>query len=68
MSAITVVILWSGIWQMSSTIVASGGECVVVDPGYFPRELDEVARAPRASSEMRAVAGFPSLAMPAHKT
>jgi glyoxylase-like metal-dependent hydrolase (beta-lactamase superfamily II) len=30
----------SGIWQMTSTVVCAGESCLVVDPGYFPRELD----------------------------
>ena len=29
----------SGIWQLSSTLLVRGGACVLVDPGYFPREL-----------------------------
>jgi glyoxylase-like metal-dependent hydrolase (beta-lactamase superfamily II) len=39
-------ILTSGIWQTNTTIVAARGGCLVVDPAYFPRELDAiVARA-----------------------
>ena len=33
----------SGIWQTNSTILAADGLCLVVDPAYFPRELDELA-------------------------
>jgi glyoxylase-like metal-dependent hydrolase (beta-lactamase superfamily II) len=33
----------SGIWQMTSTVIRSGGSCLVVDPGYFPRELADLA-------------------------
>jgi glyoxylase-like metal-dependent hydrolase (beta-lactamase superfamily II) len=32
----------SGIWQLSSIIIADSGECLLVDPGYFPRELDSL--------------------------
>ncbi len=35
--------LTSGIWQTNTTIVSSGDRCVVVDPAYFPRELDAIA-------------------------
>lgn len=36
-------VLTSGIWQTTTTIVSHGGTCVVVDPAYFPRELDAIA-------------------------
>ena len=36
-------VLTSGIWQTSSTIVSAGGACVVIDPAYFPRELNAIA-------------------------
>ena len=35
-------VLTSGIWQTTSTILEDGGSCLVVDPGYFPRELDAI--------------------------
>jgi len=38
----------SGIWQLSSAIVADGGACLVIDPGYFPRELEELSAAAAA--------------------
>jgi len=39
-------ILTSGIWQTTSTLIASRGACAVVDPAYSPREIDAiVARA-----------------------
>jgi len=38
-----VTVSTSGIWQMTSTILCSGGSCLVVDPGFFPRELRELA-------------------------
>lgn len=36
-------VLTSGIWQTTSTILESGGSCLVIDPAYFPRELDAIA-------------------------
>jgi glyoxylase-like metal-dependent hydrolase (beta-lactamase superfamily II) len=36
-------VLTSGIWQTNSTILAHRGGCVVIDPAYFPRELDAIA-------------------------
>jgi hydroxyacylglutathione hydrolase len=38
-----VTVQTSGIWQMTSTILRSGESCLVVDPGFFPRELTELA-------------------------
>ena len=35
-------ILTSGIWQTNSTILSERGQCAVVDPAYFPRELDAI--------------------------
>jgi glyoxylase-like metal-dependent hydrolase (beta-lactamase superfamily II) len=35
-------VLTSGIWQTNSTILSRGGACIVVDPAYFPRELDAI--------------------------
>lgn len=45
MSGIFVDTQRSGIWQMTSTVVCAGSSCLVVDPGYFPRELDDLVRA-----------------------
>ena len=36
-------VLTSGIWQTTTTIVSSSGSCFVVDPAYFPRELEAIA-------------------------
>lgn len=36
-------VLTSGIWQTNSTILSDGGACVIVDPAYFPRELEAIA-------------------------
>lgn len=35
-------VLTSGIWQTTTTILSRGGACVVIDPAYFPRELDAI--------------------------
>jgi len=35
-------VLTSGIWQTNTTIVSTAGACLVIDPAYFPRELDAV--------------------------
>jgi len=43
MADVHVDVRLSGIWQMTSTVVRNGGSCLVVDPGYFPRELAELA-------------------------
>ncbi len=37
-------VLTSGIWQTTSTIIEAGGSCLVIDPAYFPRELDAIAQ------------------------
>jgi hydroxyacylglutathione hydrolase len=42
MASLHVEVRTSGIWQLSSIVLASRGECAVIDPGYFPRELDEL--------------------------
>lgn len=36
-------VLTSGIWQTTTTILSHRGSCVVVDPAYFPRELEAIA-------------------------
>lgn len=33
----------SGIWQTNSTVISGDGSCLVVDPAYFPGEIDAVA-------------------------
>ncbi|MCK6547667.1 MBL fold metallo-hydrolase [Myxococcota bacterium] len=42
MAAVHVEVRTSGVWQLSSIVIASRGVCVVIDPGYFPRELAEL--------------------------
>jgi glyoxylase-like metal-dependent hydrolase (beta-lactamase superfamily II) len=36
-------VLQSGLWQTNSTLLSHGRACVVIDPAYFPRELDAIA-------------------------
>jgi hydroxyacylglutathione hydrolase len=48
-------ILTSGIWQTNSTILSRRGGCVVVDPAYFPRELDAIAARVRELGHAAAV-------------
>jgi hydroxyacylglutathione hydrolase len=38
-------LLTSGIWQTNSAILSHRGDCLVVDPAYFPRELEAIAAA-----------------------
>ena len=45
----------SGIWQTTTTIVPCRGGCVVIDPAYFPRELDAIAARARELGGARAV-------------
>lgn len=42
-AAVQVEVRVSGIWQTNSVVVAAGGKALVVDPAFFPRELDELA-------------------------
>jgi hydroxyacylglutathione hydrolase len=44
MGEIQVDVKLSAIWQMTSTVITSGRSCLVVDPGYFPLELDGIVR------------------------
>jgi hydroxyacylglutathione hydrolase len=37
-------VLTSGIWQTNTAILSDRGRCLVVDPAYFPRELDAIAK------------------------
>jgi hydroxyacylglutathione hydrolase len=38
-----VSVFTSGIWQTTTTVLRGPAGCVVVDPAYFPRELDAIA-------------------------
>lgn len=46
----------SGIWQLSSSVLSQGGAVLVIDPGYFPRELDELSALAGQAGEVLAVA------------
>ena len=48
-------VLTSGIWQTTTTILSARGRCVVVDPAYFPRELDAIASRARELGGAEAV-------------
>lgn len=48
--------LQSGIWQTNSSVISAGGVVLVIDPAYFPRELDAIAAAARAAGQVAAVA------------
>ncbi len=55
LGAVQIDILTSGIWQTNSTILSRRGACVVVDPAYFPRELDAIAARVRELGHAAAV-------------
>lgn len=46
----------SGIWQTNTTLLSHRGQCLVVDPAYFPRELSAIAERARALGGAVAVA------------
>jgi hydroxyacylglutathione hydrolase len=48
-------ILFSAIWQTTSTLLSQGGSCVVVDPAYFPREIQEIAALARSMGRLEAI-------------
>jgi hydroxyacylglutathione hydrolase len=37
-------VLTSGIWQTNTAILSDRGSCIVIDPAYFPRELDAITK------------------------
>jgi glyoxylase-like metal-dependent hydrolase (beta-lactamase superfamily II) len=53
---VRVTVLQSGIWQTNSSVISAGGAVLVIDPAYFPRELDALAAAARAAGQVAAVA------------
>jgi len=56
MGGVAVEVRQSGIWQTNSVVLDGGaGACVVVDPAFFPRELDELAALARARGGAAAV-------------
>ena len=48
-------ILTSGIWQTTTAAISSGRNCLVVDPGYFPRELADLVRIIPSDTTVEAV-------------
>lgn len=46
----------SGIWQTNSTVIEADGACLVVDPAYFPRELDSIVQCVAGLGRAEAVA------------
>ncbi|MEZ4360937.1 MAG: MBL fold metallo-hydrolase [Kofleriaceae bacterium] len=48
-------VLTSGIWQTNSTVLSHRGECLVVDPAYFPRELAAISARVEELGRARAV-------------
>jgi hydroxyacylglutathione hydrolase len=52
---VNIDLLTSGIWQTNTTILSHRGVCVVVDPAYFPRELEAIAAAVAALGHAEAV-------------
>lgn len=55
MAKIQVDVRLSGIWQMTSTVIRSGASCLMVDPGYFPRELAELTGLVPKAAKVEAV-------------
>lgn len=56
MPATQIEVLTSGIWQTTSTVISRGGACLVIDPAYFPRELEAIARCAAERGRTAAVA------------
>jgi hydroxyacylglutathione hydrolase len=52
---VRIEVLTSGIWQTTSTVLESQGACLVIDPAYFPRELDAIAACVAELGQTRAV-------------
>jgi glyoxylase-like metal-dependent hydrolase (beta-lactamase superfamily II) len=55
LATVHIDVLPSGIWQTNSTILSRRGACIVVDPAYFPRELDAIAARVREIGHAAAV-------------
>jgi glyoxylase-like metal-dependent hydrolase (beta-lactamase superfamily II) len=56
MSNVEIDVRVSGLYQMTSTVVSSSGSCLLVDPGYFPRELEELKGLVEYHGELQAMA------------
>lgn len=48
-------VLTSGIWQLSSVIVSHRSEVWVIDPAYFPRELESIGESARSKGRVTRV-------------
>src|SRR5215475_1308763 len=55
LGSVQIDVLTSGIWQTNSTILSRRGACMIVDPAYFPRELDAIAARVRELGHAAAV-------------
>lgn len=44
METSTIQIFQSGIWQLNSTVISSQGNSLIIDAGYFPKELEEIKK------------------------
>jgi len=49
-------VVQSGIWQLNALALGDGGACLVVDPGYFPREVEALVGAASGLGRVEAVA------------
>lgn len=45
----------SGIWQLCSAVLSSAGQVLVIDPGYFPRELAELCALAESAGQVQGV-------------
>lgn len=45
----------SGIWQLSSAVLCCDGQVLLIDPGYFPRELAELSALAQARGLVQGV-------------
>lgn len=54
-SELSLQVRHSGIWQLTSAVLSSVGQVLVLDPGYFPRELAELQALAHSAGEVQAV-------------
>lgn len=54
-SELSLQVRHSGIWQLTSAVLSSAGQVLVLDPGYFPRELAELQAVAASAGEVQAV-------------
>jgi glyoxylase-like metal-dependent hydrolase (beta-lactamase superfamily II) len=55
MSDLRIDVLVSGIRQMTSMVICSSGRCLLVDPGYFPREIADLGDLVGAHGRVKAL-------------